>query len=75
MMAAVCVSDISAGEAPLFAVAYRPDGQAVALAGKDGVVRVFDVPGGKLLRHFVPVPLKENQARPAGGQGRRTRAF
>ncbi len=43
---------------PVYAVAYRPDGKEVASAGFDGVVRINDPQTGKLLREFVPVPLR-----------------
>lgn len=33
---------------PLKSVAFAPDGKAVAVGGDDGIVRVYDVPGGKL---------------------------
>jgi WD40 repeat protein/mono/diheme cytochrome c family protein len=41
----------------VYAVAFRPDGKAVASAGFDGVVRLNDPETGKLLREFVPCPL------------------
>ena len=41
--------------APIFAVAFRPDGQQVAVAGFDGKVQLFDVASGKLAKEFVPV--------------------
>jgi WD40 repeat protein/mono/diheme cytochrome c family protein len=42
----------------VYALAYRPDGRAVAAAGFDGVVRFFDPSTGKQLSEFVPVPMK-----------------
>ena len=42
---------------PIYALAYRPDGTAVASAGFDGLVRLHDPLTGKLLREFVPVPM------------------
>ncbi|MDP7276275.1 MAG: c-type cytochrome domain-containing protein [Planctomycetaceae bacterium] len=40
---------------PIFAVAFRPDGQQVAIGGFDGNVRIFDAKTGKLVKSFVPV--------------------
>ena len=41
----------------VFALAFRPDGKEIAVAGLDGKVRLFDLPAGKLVKEFVPVPL------------------
>jgi WD40 repeat protein len=52
----------------LHTVAFRPDGQAVAVGGFDGTVRLYEIPSGKLLTAFVPVPLsKRAAARDAAG--------
>lgn len=42
---------------PVYAAAYRKDGQAVATAGFDGVVRLHDPATGKMIREFVPAPI------------------
>ncbi len=47
---------------PVYAVAFRPDGQLVASAGFAGVVRLHDPNTGKLVREFVPVPLTPAKA-------------
>jgi WD40 repeat protein/mono/diheme cytochrome c family protein len=42
---------------PVYTVAYRPDGQQVASAGFDGIVRLNNPSDGKMIREFVPFPL------------------
>ncbi len=39
-------------------MAYAPDGKSVAAAGFDGTVRLSDPATGKLIKEFMPVPLK-----------------
>jgi len=51
------VSKFEGQKGAVYALAYRPDGQQVASAGFDGVVRLNDPQTGKLIREFVPVPL------------------
>ena len=46
---------------PVYTVAYRPDGKMVAAAGFDGMVRLIDPDTGKLVKEFVPVPLKDRR--------------
>lgn len=43
----------------LYAVAFAPDGQHLAVGGSDGSVRIFGVEDGKLKYEFIPVPLTE----------------
>jgi WD40 repeat protein/mono/diheme cytochrome c family protein len=52
------VSKFEAVTTPVYAVAFRPDGKAVATAGFDGLVRLTDPATGKLVKEFVPVPGK-----------------
>src|SRR5262249_7234862 len=42
---------------PIHAVAFRPDGQQVATAGFDGLIRLYETATGKLIKEFVAVPL------------------
>jgi mono/diheme cytochrome c family protein len=51
------VATLSGHEGGIFAIAFAPDGQRVATGGYDGVVRLFEIPTGKLKAAFVPVPL------------------
>jgi len=43
----------------IYAVAFRPDGQAVAAAGADGKIRLYDAATGNLLKEIAPAPLSE----------------
>jgi WD40 repeat protein len=45
------------GIGPIYSVSFRPDGQVVASAGFDGLVRLSDAKTGKIIKEFVPVPL------------------
>src|SRR5262249_23515517 len=47
----------SGGIGPICSVSFRPDGQVVAVAGFDGVVRLSDAKTGKVIKEFTPVPL------------------
>jgi WD40 repeat protein/mono/diheme cytochrome c family protein len=53
------VSTFEAVKTPVYAIAFRPDGKEVATAGFDGVVRLSDPMTGKLVKEFVPVPVKK----------------
>jgi WD40 repeat protein len=44
---------------PVYAVAFRPDDQQVAVGGFDGMVRLYDAMNGKLVKEFVAVPLQK----------------
>jgi WD40 repeat protein len=49
-------------DAAIYAVAFRPDAKAVAVAGSDGSVRVFDADDGSLISKFSPAPLTAGAA-------------
>jgi WD40 repeat protein len=55
------VHQLAGQEGGVYAVAFSPDGQTVASAGLDGVVRFNSVETGQLTGEFVPVPV-ESQA-------------
>ena len=46
----------------LYAVAFHPNGQQVAVGGADGVIRVLDTQSAALSRAFVPVPLQDTDS-------------
>jgi WD40 repeat protein len=45
---------------PIYSVSFRPDGQTVASAGFEGVVRLSDAKTGKVVKEFIPVPLSKS---------------
>jgi WD40 repeat protein/mono/diheme cytochrome c family protein len=45
------------GIGPIYSVSFRPDGQVVASAGFEGVVRLSNAQTGKIIKEFIPVPL------------------
>lgn len=49
-------------DAGLFAIAFRPDGTSVAVAGEDGKVRFVGAADAKIAKEFIPVPLTAAQA-------------
>lgn len=57
------ISKMQGQPGPVYAVAFRPDGKAVASAGFDGVVRLSDPETGKVLKEFSPLPPAQTGAR------------
>jgi mono/diheme cytochrome c family protein len=62
------LSMLQGQKGPVYAVAYAPDGKQVASAGFDGVVRLSDPETGKLIREFVPCPIKGKTTVTAGAK-------
>jgi WD40 repeat protein len=56
----------------VYAVAFTADGNTVATAGSDGMIRLFNATNGAALKEFVSVPLVREEiaaARPTWGKG------
>jgi WD40 repeat protein/mono/diheme cytochrome c family protein len=51
------VSKLEGQYGAVYSLAFHPDGQTLASAGFDGVVRLSDPATGKLIKEFVPVPI------------------
>lgn len=47
----------------IHAVAFHPDGKTVATGGFDGMVRLYEIPSGKLIGAYVPVPITKPGAK------------
>lgn len=59
------LATLSGARGAIFSIAFRPDGQQAAVAGMDGLVRIYALPTGNLVKAFVPVPLKTAAVRSA----------
>jgi WD40 repeat protein len=57
------LATLSGAQGTIFAIAFRPDGQQVAAAGMDGMVRIFALPAGTLVKAFIPVPVQAASGR------------
>ena len=47
---------------PAYAVAWQPDGKALASAGFDGKIWLHDPATGKLIKEFLAVPISDKKA-------------
>jgi WD40 repeat protein len=52
------ISQFEGQRGGVYTIAFRPDGKQVASAGFDGVVRLNVPETGKLIKEFIPVPVK-----------------
>ena len=52
------LATLKGNDAAIFALAFHPDSQQIATGGFDGIVRIFNTASGKLVKAFVPVPIR-----------------
>jgi WD40 repeat protein len=50
--------------APVYAVALNATGSRLALGSKSGLIQIYDLPAGKLVKSLVPVPVVAQGTRP-----------
>jgi WD40 repeat protein len=65
---------VAVSNSAIYSVAFTPDGDTVATAGSDGMIRLFNATNGAVVREFVSVPLSREaiaQIRPAWGASQR----
>ena len=53
------LSKLEGQNGPVYTVAFRPDGLAVASGGFDGLVRLHNPRDGKMIREFLPFPMSK----------------
>ena len=51
--------------ANVYAVAFRPDGQILAAAGSDGIIRLINPVSGEITKEFSPAPVSQRSKSPA----------
>ena len=51
------IAQVNVEDAPLFAVAFSPDGKTVAATGGDGKIRLIETETGKAIGEFSPAPI------------------
>src|SRR5438876_2761370 len=64
------IARASVPQSVIYSVAFTPEGDTVAAAGSDGMVRLFNATNGTVTEEFVSVPLSKGaiaQARPTWG--------
>jgi WD40 repeat protein len=49
----------------IFAVAFHPSGEFIAVGGFDGFVRLIRVPQGEIVKEFLPMPVTVSSQTPA----------
>lgn len=50
---------------PTFNLVFHPDGKQLFAGGFDGTLRIFEIPSGKLIKSFVPVPINGGEKKSA----------
>jgi WD40 repeat protein len=66
------ISRSSISNSAVYSVAFNPQGDTVAAAGSDGMVRLFNATNGVVLKEFVSVPLTKvvaAESKPTYGHG------
>ena len=53
------IATLKENRGAVFALRFHPTKNQLATGGYDGKVRLFEVPDGKLVSAFDPVPIKE----------------
>ena len=53
--------------APIFSISLNADGSRLAVGSKVGQVQIYELPGGKMLKSFIPVPLTPAGDNAGGG--------
>ena len=56
------IATLTGHEGSVYAVAFSPGGAQIATGGFDGKVRLYDIKSQKLIKAFIPVPLKAEVA-------------
>jgi mono/diheme cytochrome c family protein len=59
------LASLTGARGAIFTIAFRPDGLQAAAAGMDGMVRIYSLPSGSLVKAFVPVPIRAATIRAA----------
>ncbi len=64
------VATLKGQEGATFAVEFNPKKNEIAAGGYDGKLRIFELPSGKLLKEFIPVPLKAPETKIAAASAK-----
>ena len=54
----VATASLKGCQGVVYSLAFRPDGKQIAVGGRDGTLRLYDLPAGTLVKSFSPVPLR-----------------
>ena len=58
ILGGVAISSLKGSQGVVYSLVFRPDGNQIAVGGRDGILRLYDLPSGSLAKSFSPVPLK-----------------